>query len=115
MAEFEIKSVVEDLHPLQIDVELIKNYLRIDFDDEDNDLMLDIMLKSAISFTQNYLKWSFSERTDIPGEVNIAILAITEHWYKNRGVMSEDATQKELPYVFSGILDMHRDYGIGFV
>lgn len=115
MVQVNLQEIVEATKPQDINVKLVKDYMRIDFDDDDNDKMIDLFLTSAKSFTQSYLKKRFEDMEDIPSEINIAVLAITEHWYKNRGVMSEDATQKELPYVFSGILDMHRDYGVGLV
>ena len=112
---FSIEEVVKDVTPQDIDLEIVKNYLRIDFDDVDNDRMLNIILASAKSFVQTYLNWKFVDVDEIPLEITIALLAIVEHWYKNRGVTSEDATVNELPYVFSGILDMHRLGNVGFV
>lgn len=112
---FSIEEVVQDLTPQEVDLTVVKNYLRIDFDDPDNDRMLNIILTSAKSFVQTYLNWKFTDVSEIPAEITIALLAIVEHWYKNRGVTSEDATVNELPYVFSGILDMHRVSNVGFV
>ena len=112
---FSIEEVVKDVTPQDINLEIVKNYLRIDFDDVDNDRMLNIILASAKSFVQTYLNWKFVDVDEIPLEITIALLAIVEHWYKNRGVTSEDATVNELPYVFSGILDMHRLGNVGFV
>lgn len=112
---FSVEEVVNDVTPQDIDLEIVKNYLRIDFDDVDNDRMLNIILASAKSFVQTYLNWKFVDVDEIPLEITIALLAIVEHWYKNRGVMSEDATTKELPYVFAGILNMHRNINLSFV
>lgn len=106
---------IEDVRPQDIDLDLVKNYLRIDFDDADNDRMLNIILMSAKAFVQTYLNWKFDDVNEVPLEINIALLAIVEHWYKNRGVMAEDTTVNELPYVFSGILDMHRISNLSFV
>lgn len=106
---------IESVSVMDIDLEIMKNYLRIDFDDEDNDRMLSILLASGKSFVQNYLNWKFTDVDEVPLEITIALLAIVEHWYKNRGVMSEDATTKELPYVFAGILNMHRNINLSFV
>lgn len=106
---------IESISIMDIDLYIVKNYLRIDFDDMDNDKMLSILLTSGKSFIQNYLNWKFSEMEEIPLEISIALLAIVEHWYKNRGVMSEESTASELPYVFSGILNMHRTPNVAFV
>lgn len=106
---------IENVKPQDIDLNIVKNYLRIDFDDSDNDRMLAIILASGKSFVQSYLNWKFTEVDEVPMEITIALLAIVEHWYKNRGVMAEDTTVRELPYVFSGILDMHRHMNIAFM
>lgn len=115
MENSEIVEVIEETKPQDIDLSLVKSYMKIDFEDEETDKMLEMFLISAKSFTQTYLGWKFSEVEDIPCEITIAILAITEHWYKNKGILNEDATRKELPYVFAGILDMHRDWQVGEV
>ena len=106
---------IEEVRPQDIDLKIVKNYLRIDFVDVDNDKMLTVILAAAKSFVQTYLNWKFVDVEEVPLEITIALLAIVEHWYKNRGVTSEDATVNELPYVFSGILDMHRLGNVGFV
>lgn len=102
--------------PQNITVEDLKNYLRVDFDDPDNDKLITVILSSAKSFIQTYLGWrfdSFPKDEPFPEEITIALLSISEHWYKNRGVLSEDTSKQELPYVFAGILDMHRNWQIG--
>ena len=104
--EYELQQAIVKKNPLDIDVKMVKEYMRIDFSDDANDRMIDVFLTAAKSFTQSYLKWNFNEVEDIPEEINIAILAITEYWYKNRGILSDESTVNELPYVFSGILDM---------
>lgn len=112
---FSIEEVVSDVTPQEIDLDIVKNYLRIDFDDVDNDKILNIIITSAKSFVQSYLNWKFTDAEEVPAEITIALLAIVEHWYKNRGVMSEESTASELPYVFSGILNMHRTPNVAFV
>lgn len=83
----------------------IKDYLRIDHDDDDQ--MLEIMLQSAQSFIQSYLNRSFEDFEVLPGEFTIACMALVSHWYERREIQPEK-TAKELNYVFSGLLDMHR-------
>lgn len=99
--------------PKDVDVYFLKTYLRIDFEDEDNDEMIGMMLRAAKSFAKSYLRFSDEEWNNAPSEITIAILSITEHWYKNRGILNEDTTRQELPFVFSGILDIHRNWEIG--
>lgn len=107
-----LSTKIEEINIDQIDTKFLKEYMRIDFDDEDNDKMITMLLSAAKSFAQTYLRWNDEEFKNSPTEINIAILAISEHWYKNRGVLNEDATRKELPFVFSGILDIHRNWEV---
>jgi uncharacterized phage protein (predicted DNA packaging) len=107
------QTFFSEVEPQYLTFQDLKSYLRIDFDDPENDAFIETILIAAKSMVQTYLGWNFVDRTDVPKELTIAILAIGEHWYKNRGILSEDATSAELPFVFTGILDMHRNWHIG--
>lgn len=94
-----------------LDLSTVKEYLRVDFTEDDQ--MISIMIYAAKSFIQSYLNRKFTEWTDagleIPDEFTIACLAIVAHWYETRQVAADKfQTKEELPYVFSGLLDMHR-------
>lgn len=109
-------EIIMNTSPQDITVKDLKNYLRIDFDDAENDAFITLILTAAKSFVQTYLGWKFVSYEPVgefPTEITIALLAISEHWYKNRGILSEDTSKQELPFVFSGILDMHRNWNIG--
>lgn len=107
----EIVAVIENTKPQDVDLKLMKIYMRIDFADEENDMFLNIIIKAAKSFVQSYLNWNFVDAGEnIPLEITLAVMAIAEHWYKNRGVLNEEKSMREIPYVFSGILDMHRSW-----
>ena len=89
----------------------VKDYLRIDHPDDD--LLLETMLAAAKSFIQSYLNKKFSDfelEGNIPDEFTIACLALTSHWYEKREIQSEKNTKGELSYVFSGLLDLHRNW-----
>ena len=110
----ELEVLVATTSPQDLTVDDLKNYMRIDFEDAENDRFIGTILTAAKSFVQTYLGWKFNEWVDgdIPSEITIATLAISEHWYKNRGVLTEDISKQELPYVFEGILDMHRNWQV---
>lgn len=112
-----LQEIVDSTQPQDLTSQDLKNYMRVDFDDADNDKFINTILIAAKSFVQTYLGWTFAEWTDgeVPSEIAIATLAIAEHWYKNRGVLSEDTSKEELPFVFSGILDMHRNWKVAMV
>ncbi|MCX8641677.1 MULTISPECIES: head-tail connector protein [unclassified Gilliamella] len=93
----------------------IKNQCRIDNDDEDN--LLNIYLKAAISRAQNYTNRIFYE-DKIPEDANssamlvepdvkIAILLAVGYWYQQR----EDVTSEQLysvPLGFNALLNSYR-------
>lgn len=101
-----IKSVkVTDL-----DIQMVKDYLRIDHDDDDE--FLNIILVSSRSYIQAYLNIKFEEFEETPDEFTIACLALCSHWYENRQVQQESNGKglKELNYIFAGILDIYRNW-----
>lgn len=100
-----------DVKITDLNLDLVKEYLRVDFTEDDT--LITSMLYAAKSFIQNYLNRKFTDWTDvgteIPSEFTIAALAIISHWYENRQVAADrNLTKNELPYVFAGLLDMHR-------
>lgn len=115
--EKSLEKMVATTNPANLTLEDLKEYMRVDFVDPDNDRFIETILISAKSFVQTYLGWRFEEWThgDVPPEITIATLAIGEHWYKNRGVLTEDISKQELPFVFAGILDMHRNWQVAGV
>lgn len=95
----------------EIDLDMVKNYLRIDH--EDDDVMLNLMLSAAKNYIQSYLNKKFSDfesEGSIPEEFSIACLALVSHWYEKREIQSEKTAKDELAYVFSGLLDLHRNW-----
>lgn len=92
----------------EIDLPFVKNYLRVDYDEDDN--LLTTMIFSAKSYVQNYLNKRFDEYTELPAEFTIATLSIISHWYENRVIQSEKSANEELKHVFTGMLDYFRDW-----
>lgn len=95
----------------EVDLELVKNYLRIDFNDDD--IFLNTLIVSANSFIQSYLKRKYTDFEELPDEFTIACLAIVGHWYGNRSIQAVGTANsaQELKYMFGGLLDPHCVYG----
>lgn len=91
-----------------LDLDFVKNYLKIDHDVDDQ--LISTMIVAAQNFIQAYLNRKFDDFEEIPDEFTIAALAIIAHWYENRAIQSADATKNELQYVFSGLLDLYRNW-----
>lgn len=92
----------------EIDLDFLKNYLKIDF--EDDDILLFTMLMASKSYIQSYLNRDFDDFEVVPLEFTIACLALVAHWYEKREIQSEKSTKEELKFVFSGLLDIHRNW-----
>jgi uncharacterized phage protein (predicted DNA packaging) len=93
-----------------LDLDFVKNYLKIDYDADDQ--LISTMIVAAQNFIQAYLNKKFEDFEVIPDEFTIAALAIIAHWYENRQIQSLDSTKNvsELQYVFSGLLDLYRNW-----
>lgn len=105
---------IQDIKFSNIDLNFVKEYLRVDYDDDDR--MIEMMMISARSFMKNILNLDLDiievEFGEIPSEFNIPFLAIINHWYDRREVQSHRNTEKELNYVFRDILFMFRDWNV---
>lgn len=92
----------------ELDINEVKNYLRVDH--EDDDLLITTMIVSAKSYIQSYLNKKFSDFEEVPDEFTIAALSLISHWYERREIQSEKTATAEMNYVFSGLLSMYRDW-----
>lgn len=95
-----------------LELDTVKDYLRIDHTDDD--VLISTMLASAKSFIQSYLNRKFDDFIELPDEFTIACLAIISHWYERREIHADkDTKASEMKYIFSGLLDMHRNWNSG--
>ena len=88
-----------------LDISFVKNYLRVDF--EEDDLFIDMLITASQGFIQTYLNQKFTDFEEVPDELTIPALNLIAHWYENREITT-DRGAHEILYSFSGILDMHR-------
>ena len=96
----------EGVKVTDLTIEHVKEYLRIDGNDEDQ--ALTTMLAASKSYLQSYLKQKFTEFDELPDEFTIACLALVAHWYERREIQSAKDVGNEAPYIFSALLDLHR-------
>lgn len=92
---------------VDLDLAMVKNYLRVDYDYDDT--FIATILTAAKNYIQSYLNKKFIEFQEVPDEFTIACLALCGHWYENRKI-DREGNMKEVSYIFSGILDMHREW-----
>lgn len=54
-----------------------------------------------------YTAGAYTEASDCPQAIAVAILLLAAHWYEHRESVSE-VTMREVPFAVSALLDMHR-------
>lgn len=103
---------------IEIDLDYAKNYLKVDFDDPQEDLFIQSLIFASKSFVETYLNRKlddFNEDGSYPGEIDLARLNLMSQWYDTRTIMTPRSNVKEMDYVFSGLLDPHRYWQFGFI
>lgn len=78
-----------------------KNFMRIDFDDDD--FMIELMLESAKSYICTYTKRTLEELNNYQ-EVAMAILVLTSHFYDKRTLETDSIS---INYTIASILGSH--------
>lgn len=94
-----------------IDLEIAKQHLKVDYDDDD--LLIQNSVYAAQSYLQTYLGYKFEDFDETPQEFTIACLGLIAFWYDQRSITSEKNAHQDLKHMFSGILDMHRNWNGG--
>lgn len=82
-----------------MDVELVKQYLRIDTDDDDN--LIELMMGA----TEDYIKDAVGREYDANNKrMNLLYLAIMQELYENRTYTIKEAEKRRLAYVVGSIV-----------
>lgn len=96
----------------QIDLDFAKNYLKVDYDDEDNLIMALILaarsyISTALGFTITD-EWPTTE--EIPDELTVAALLLISHWFENRKFQTTitGVLGQEMGFAVSALLDAHK-------
>lgn len=97
---------------MQITVEEVKNYLKVENDEDDN--LISSLIIAAMQYCEVFLgrpitegKMTDENRWEVPEPVRIAIYMLVAHWYENRGVMA-DKLSGEIAYSVSALLWPYR-------
>lgn len=96
----------------QIDLDFAKNYLKVDYDDEDNLIMALILaaksyVQTALGFTITS-EWPTTE--EIPDELTVVALLLISHWFENRKFQTTitGVLGQEMGFAVSALLDAHK-------
>lgn len=94
-----------DFTPIEkIDLELVKQYLRIGHDLDDYEINL--YVNAAISFVKNYTQ-ATEETIFKNSELILPILNLVAYFYENK--TTTISTNTKISEIFGSILDMHRE------
>lgn len=99
-----------------MDINYIKSYLRVDYDDDD--ILIETLYNSCIAYLEpilnlNYSKKMYSNFIEYLESkddarlnlVNVYILAMMKELYDNRGLVSAEKTQEKAKYTMAHILN----------
>ncbi len=99
-----------------LDLEYVKNYLRIDYDEKLEDRFVQMCITASKSFVETYMNRSLNDfEGGYPAEIDIARLNLISQWYDVRTIMTPRSNVQELEYVFAGLLDPHRYWNFAFI
>ena len=80
-------------------LEDIKEYLRVDGDDEDN--LISMMMEAG----KEYIRSAVGEYDDIDKTANILLAAVVQNMYDNRELMQSDQqVKKRIEYTFQSMI-----------
>lgn len=106
--------MIQGLTINDITVDFLKSYLRLDEDDDSEDMLLATLIMAGKSTVESYVNRPLDSFTKIPDEFAIALLALCSHWYENRAITADKySSTTELPFMVKGLLQRHRKSAIG--
>ena len=79
-----------------LDVNFVKEYLRIDSTYVEDDELLTICIKSSESYIKNYLKIDTLDDLEQETDIIIACLSLTQHFYISKITNSDSPIDKSL-------------------
>lgn len=94
-----------------LDITYVKEYLKVDFTEDDN--LINLFIVAAKSYVETMLGYKLSVYTtteEIPAELNVAILMITAHWYDNRQIQQVGTLGIEMSLSVHALVDAHKDH-----
>lgn len=79
----------------------IKNFLRLDEDFYDDDILLESLRQAASIYVENATGKSYDESNEL---YNLLIKLLINHWYENREAIREGREYNEVPHTLTALL-----------
>lgn len=96
---------MNDIKLSTLDLDFIKNYMKIDFDDDDTEL--ELYRVSALSFIQTNTNKDL-EYLDKKPEIVIIALQLISHFYENKSITV--SSNQGIDKMFTQILSQYREW-----
>lgn len=95
----------------ELDLGYVKEYLKVDYDDEDTTLGL--MIHAARSYIETMLGFKINEEWPheslIPDELTIAALLLIAHWFDRRQMQVVGTVSNEMKFAVSALIEAHKN------
>ncbi|MEG0908772.1 MAG: head-tail connector protein [Bacilli bacterium] len=93
-----------DLAPIEFNLSLVKQYLRIEHDLDD--VEINLYINAAISYVKNYTQ-ATDETIFQNTELLLPMLNLVAYFYENKTTLV--SANNKISEIFSSILNMHRE------
>ena len=97
---------------LIITVAEVKEYLRLDHDEDD--VLSKELIEAAQEWAEEYCGHPLTRHPDIEGSIDppkkfkLALRQLVAHWYENRSIIATGNIPREVPFMVSTIFDQSR-------
>lgn len=88
----------------QLDLDFVKDYLKIDYEDDDKELGL--YIQASLSYIKNNTRLSWEEIDEKPDLIIIALQLIS-HFYENKTATVKQGTN--IDKMFNSILSLYKE------
>lgn len=95
---------MENFKLSQLNLEFIKDYLKVDYTDDDREL--ELYIQASLSFIKNNTRLSIEELDEKPDLVVVAMMLIS-HFYENKSVAVKQGSNVDK--MFTSILAQYRE------
>ena len=86
----------------QLDLDFVKEYLKVDFSDDDKEL--ELYIQASISYIKNNTKLSVEELDEIP-DLTVVAIQLIAHFYDNKSIIIKQGSN--IDKMFSSILSQY--------